>query len=155
MHEVHPSILRISAYRLLTPLNKAEPFFYIIACAKLGQSLDYSVSFATAPYQIAIRTTQTHTRYSRQTTKKMGAAAWATPVGVLAGLAVAMFVFIWWWFPRHYRKGIQDDMDRVDEAKRQRELAVAEAEARGEHIDLEAQQPKQAPKAYIAPVTAY
>ncbi|KAK4631009.1 hypothetical protein CLAFUW4_03312 [Fulvia fulva] len=84
----------------------------------------------------------------------MGAAAWATPVGVLAGLAVAMFVFIWWWFPRHYRKGIQDDMDRVDEAKRQRELAVAEAEARGEHIDLEAQ-PKQAPRAYIAPVTAY
>lgn len=84
----------------------------------------------------------------------MGAAAWATPVGILAGIVVAMFAFIWWWFPRHYRKGVQAEMDLVDEAKRQREAAAVEAAARGENIDLEAQ-PKMAPRAYIAPVTAY
>jgi len=53
----------------------------------------------------------------------MGTASWAIPVGVLAALCSACFIFIWWWFPRHYQKGVQADMDRVDEERRQRELA--------------------------------
>ncbi|KAH9826519.1 hypothetical protein Tdes44962_MAKER00483 [Teratosphaeria destructans] len=56
----------------------------------------------------------------------MGSAAWAIPVGVLAGLCGLMFVFIWWWFPRHYRKGVRADMVRVDEERRRRQLAEAE-----------------------------
>jgi len=54
----------------------------------------------------------------------MGAATWAVPVGVLAAIAVACLVFVWWWFPRYYQKGVQADMDRVDEDRRQRELAA-------------------------------
>lgn len=62
----------------------------------------------------------------------MGTAAWAIPVGVLAGLCGAMFVFIWWWFPRTYRRGIQEDMDRVDEERRQRQLAAQQEGGSGD-----------------------
>ncbi|KAK5172796.1 uncharacterized protein LTR77_002916 [Saxophila tyrrhenica] len=41
---------------------------------------------------------------------------------ILAGLCVCMFLFIWWWFPRMYKKGIRADMDRVDEDNRMRVL---------------------------------
>ena len=51
----------------------------------------------------------------------MGTASWALPVGILAGLCVLMFVFIWWWFPRAYKKGVRADMDRVDDDRRTRE----------------------------------
>jgi hypothetical protein len=43
------------------------------------------------------------------------------PVGILSGLCVAMFVFIWWWFPRTWKKGVKQDMDRIDEELRQRQ----------------------------------
>ena len=56
------------------------------------------------------------------------APSWAVPVGVLSGICVAMFVFIWWWFPRHWRKGVQADMDRVDEDRRQRAAYLAQQE---------------------------
>lgn len=50
----------------------------------------------------------------------MGTTTWALPVGILAGLCVLMFVFIWWWFPRAYKRGVKADMDRVDEDNRNR-----------------------------------
>jgi hypothetical protein len=70
----------------------------------------------------------------------MGVAAWAVPVAVLAALAFACFAFIWWWFPRHYRAGVQADMDRVDQERRGREAYMAEIQAkreRGEEVDEE------------------
>lgn len=64
----------------------------------------------------------------------MGAASWAIPVGVLAALSVVMFIFIWWWFPRHYRKGVKADQDQWDEERRQRDLRAVQ---NGEGGDVE------------------
>jgi hypothetical protein len=47
------------------------------------------------------------------------------PVAVLASICVAMFVFVWWWFPRHYRKGIAQDMTIVDGERGERDAAHA------------------------------
>lgn len=55
----------------------------------------------------------------------MSTTTWALPVGILAALCVLMFAFIWWWFPRAYRKGVKADMDRVDEDRRNREAYEA------------------------------
>lgn len=84
----------------------------------------------------------------------------ALPVGILAGLAAAMLIFVCWWFPRHYKKGVALDMARVDEERAQREAAE-----RGEGGQLEMgntqdassadTRPKVVPRAYIAPVTPY
>ena len=52
----------------------------------------------------------------------------ALPVGILAALAVAMFIFICWWFPRHYKKGVKADMDEVDEDRRLRQAYEAQME---------------------------
>lgn len=46
----------------------------------------------------------------------------AIPVGILGGIVVLMFAFIWWWFPRHWRKGVSMDMAEIDEDRRQRDL---------------------------------
>ncbi|OAP58230.1 hypothetical protein AYL99_07320 [Fonsecaea erecta] len=43
------------------------------------------------------------------------------PVAVLASLCVAMFLFIWWWFPRHYKKGVEQDMNIMDSERAERE----------------------------------
>ncbi|KAK5941059.1 hypothetical protein PMZ80_006336 [Knufia obscura] len=48
------------------------------------------------------------------------------PVGILAGISILMFIFIWWWFPRHWRKGVAADMAEVDEARRHRDAAIIE-----------------------------
>ncbi|KIW73803.1 hypothetical protein PV04_01893 [Phialophora macrospora] len=48
------------------------------------------------------------------------------PVAVLASICVAMFVFIWWWFPRHYRKGVADDMYTMDRERAGREATHAD-----------------------------
>lgn len=77
------------------------------------------------------------------------AAAWAIPVGVLSGLCVLMFVFIWWWFPRHYQKGIEMDMAEVDEDRRQRELYQAQLAQRAAAGDVEG---AAAPQVEGAPV---
>lgn len=45
----------------------------------------------------------------------MGASAWAVPVGVLAAIVIVSFGFIWWWFPRAWTKGVNDDMRNVEE----------------------------------------
>ena len=52
----------------------------------------------------------------------MGATAWALPVGILAGICGIMFIGVWYFFPKYYKRGIKMDMDRVDEERRQREL---------------------------------
>nr|POE68692.1 hypothetical protein CFP56_77043 [Quercus suber] len=62
----------------------------------------------------------------------MGTASWAIPVGVLAGLCGIMFIFIWWWFPRVYKRGVQADMDRVDEDIRLRNAAALQEEGNAE-----------------------
>lgn len=57
----------------------------------------------------------------------MASSTWAVPVGVLSALCAVMFIFIWWWFPRHYQKGVQMDMDRVVAERQARELAMQQA----------------------------
>ena len=52
---------------------------------------------------------------------------------------MAMLLFIWWWFPRTWRKGVQEDIDRVDGERRARELRAAQQqEAERAAGDLEA-----------------
>lgn len=77
----------------------------------------------------------------------MGVTAWALPVGVLGGLCVAMFVFIWWWFPRHYRKGIVADMKEVDERRQREGVKMGDVEM--------VPPPKYEPREFVAPVTSY
>ncbi|PBP17934.1 hypothetical protein BUE80_DR011322 [Diplocarpon rosae] len=49
------------------------------------------------------------------------------PVAVLAALAVAMLIFICWWFPRAWARGQASDRAEYDEARRRRELAAGTA----------------------------
>lgn len=53
------------------------------------------------------------------------------PVAVLASICVAMFVFVWWWFPRHYRKGVKQDMDIIDSDRAGRERVHNDMEGGG------------------------
>jgi hypothetical protein len=53
------------------------------------------------------------------------------PVAVLASICVAMFVFVWWWFPRHYRKGVADDMNMMDRERAGRDATHARLEGGG------------------------
>ncbi|KAK5123912.1 hypothetical protein LTR85_002109 [Meristemomyces frigidus] len=92
----------------------------------------------------------------------MGATSWAIPVGVLAALCSAMFIFIWWWFPRHYRKGVQADMDRVDEERREREAYQASntvelaVDENGQPVEGSVAKPKPTTFAYHPPAyTSY
>ena len=47
------------------------------------------------------------------------------PVAVLASICVAMFVFVWWWFPRHYRQGVEQDMNIIDGERADRDAVHA------------------------------
>lgn len=83
----------------------------------------------------------------------------AVPVGVLAGLAVLMFIFMFWWFPRHWQKGVRMDMAEVDARKREREQFAMdhgqlEAQNGAGMVNVDGKVPVM-PKAYIAPVTPY
>ena len=82
----------------------------------------------------------------------MAPTTWALPVGILAALCVCMFVFIWWWFPRHYRKGIAMDMKEVDDARRARELSALEEGQAHEMPQQPAETAKPKPQAFLAPV---
>jgi len=84
-------------------------------------------------------------------------AIWAVPVGVLSAICVAMFVFIWWWFPRHYQKGVRADMAMYDEQRRQRELAEAEANMGTNNVsEVPAETTSKPPPAYTPPTyTSY
>lgn len=70
----------------------------------------------------------------------MGAASYAIPVGVLSAIVVASLVFVWWWFPKAYRKGVKADMDRVDQEREMRDRHRAEhgSEATSINGDVEA-----------------
>lgn len=83
----------------------------------------------------------------------------ALPVGILAALAVAMFIFICWWFPRHYKKGVKADMDEVDENRRHREAYELQARAAEDAEPLppvySATSKPQPKLTYVAPVAGY
>ena len=57
------------------------------------------------------------------------------PVAVLACICVAMFVFIWWWFPRHYRKGVTEDMNIIDDERAGRDATHAGLEGANHEPD--------------------
>ncbi|TKA61165.1 hypothetical protein B0A55_12057 [Friedmanniomyces simplex] len=46
----------------------------------------------------------------------MGAQSWVVPVAVLAAIVGVGLIFIWWWFPRAWKKGEQSDRDEVNRA---------------------------------------
>lgn len=102
----------------------------------------------------------------------MGNSAAAIPAGILGAICVLMFAFIWWWFPRHYRKGMRMDMQEIEEDRRAREAYLARHPSMSTTIserqrDLEAgaantgpvgekqNLPPPMPRAYVAPVTPY
>lgn len=74
--------------------------------------------------------------------------ALVVPVATLSVISVCMFIFMCWFFPRYYKKGIEMDVMEIDELKRQRELrAQAPAEVLPAHV--------APPPRYIPPVTSY
>lgn len=85
--------------------------------------------------------------------------------GLTGGLALAMFIFICWWFPRHWKKGNAMDIAEYEEEKRAREAyfaMIAEqraaAERDGKTVDasqLEAGVAKPPPRVYVPPVAGY
>ncbi|KAK4936523.1 hypothetical protein LTR10_022630 [Elasticomyces elasticus] len=57
--------------------------------------------------------------------------SYAMPAGVLGGLCAAMILFIWWWFPRTWKRGVAQEnaeLDGVGSAER-REQAVSHAKS--------------------------
>lgn len=63
----------------------------------------------------------------------MTAASWAIPTGVLGGLVLVCLLFIWWWFPRTWQRGINSDRREVQargggdrEARRAANRAIIE-----------------------------
>ncbi|KAK0101593.1 hypothetical protein ONS95_006756 [Cadophora gregata] len=85
------------------------------------------------------------------------------PVAVLASIGVCMFIFMCWFFPRAWAKGVASDRAEFDEAKRRRELA--EETAVGSETDVElgdvggnrtaGRAVPQMPARYVPPVTPY
>ena len=88
----------------------------------------------------------------------MGASSWAVPVGVLAAICGVALIFVIWWFPRTWQKGVNADMTKVanvgagcDDEERQairleqrarnkaiieRALAAEQAKKRGEAVEV-------------------
>lgn len=81
-------------------------------------------------------------------------AAVAIPVGILAGISVLMFIFMFWWFPRHYQKGIKMDMAEHAAVRREME-ANAEAGLAAPPPAYTAEGKPMPPRGYLAPVTPY
>jgi len=87
----------------------------------------------------------------------------ALPVGILAAICILMFIFIWWWFPRHWKKGVKADQDEWDEARRQRDAREIELEAQRQAGQGDGSAPPAYTEAkppppkltYVPPVTAY
>ncbi|KIW10127.1 hypothetical protein PV08_11087 [Exophiala spinifera] len=52
------------------------------------------------------------------------------PAGILGGLAGVMLLFIWWWFPRTWNKGVRQDNDRLDDVELQAQRAMVVQNAR-------------------------
>jgi len=96
----------------------------------------------------------------------MGAASWAIPVGVLGGIVVISFIFVWMWFPRAWQKGVNADTrvvnelqgeEREEQRRKNREVidryTKARARERGELVDedLEMGNPKEAATTHAPP----
>lgn len=84
------------------------------------------------------------------------------PVAVLAAIAVCMFAFVCWWFPRAWTQGQTADMREYAERTRQRDLELAASDIRaGEETDVpNSEVPKMSNQAqvrstYVPPVTPY
>jgi hypothetical protein len=56
------------------------------------------------------------------------------PVVTLASICVCMFVFIWWWFPRHYKKGLRQDVEIIDSEQAGRDAIHAGLEGEGDNL---------------------
>ena len=72
----------------------------------------------------------------------MGALAYAIPVGILGAIVVVSLVFIWFWFPRTWDKGVKADADEVNqitgedrEAQRQANRDIIERFKRARAIE--------------------
>lgn len=89
----------------------------------------------------------------------MGVASWAIPVGVLAGIVVVGFAFVWWWFPRAWMKGNRNEAERVHElegpereAQRQKNREIIERFARARAMERGEIVQEQEPPKYSAEV---
>ncbi|KAJ9635595.1 hypothetical protein H2204_005769 [Knufia peltigerae] len=53
----------------------------------------------------------------------------SVPAGILGGLAGLMIIFIWWWFPRTWRKGVKQENAQLDdvEIQAEREMVIQNA----------------------------
>lgn len=52
------------------------------------------------------------------------------PIACLSGICAAMLVFIWWWFPKWYKKGVAQDQRDMDEVILERRALEAARAAR-------------------------
>ncbi|KIN00089.1 hypothetical protein OIDMADRAFT_19356 [Oidiodendron maius Zn] len=83
------------------------------------------------------------------------------PCVVLASIAVCMFVFVWWWFPRTWAKGQSIDMKQYAEnAQRRRDLEMVASEtATGGHTGIPGTRAHEIPQGrstYVPPaITPY
>ncbi len=91
------------------------------------------------------------------------APVWAIPVGVLAGICVVAFIFVWWWFPRAFSRGnrqerelvTEDGLDREERRAKNREI-IANYEAKlaarnNGGVAPDVPPPADAAPSYIAP----
>ena len=80
------------------------------------------------------------------------------PIATLSAIVVAGFIFVWWWFPRTWKKGNETELDIMDEEQRQvggmgREQKIAWAKetlARAQRENEEKAQEKALQKANAA-----
>jgi len=93
----------------------------------------------------------------------MGTQSWVIPVAVLAAIVGVGLIFIWWWFPRAWKKGDKNLTDEVNqvtgaerEAQRQQNRDIinrytrALAIERGELVDNGVELTAPPPPAYGA-----
>jgi hypothetical protein len=79
----------------------------------------YLISISTPRLQLRTKlrsppfAPQSHKRKAHTKQSTTMAPVWAIPVGVLGGLVVAGFIFMWWWFPRAWQKGTNSDHNEI------------------------------------------
>ena len=96
----------------------------------------------------------------------MGSASWAVPVGVLCGIIGVALIFIWYFFPKYWQKGVNKDDSIVNQAQgadreaqraKNREIIErfkrARALERGEIVEEPVELNEQAPPPYEAKTT--
>ncbi|KAL7940235.1 hypothetical protein V8C42DRAFT_356373 [Trichoderma barbatum] len=49
------------------------------------------------------------------------APSWVIPVASLSSLCGAAFIFVWWWFPRMWKKGTQQEIELAARERAERE----------------------------------